>query len=431
VAGDLGGAAGAWASGRAALTTALVGDLDAAVQDLAAAHRDLPDPAPRGLIVLLTGAAATIEAVRGELRRGARRLAGLATATVPPDALAPDRWEHLAAMVVGAGGDAATALAMLGAPDGAASSTRHGLLTAWLSMRTGLLTPARDALTAVAGPVLRRDALLAAAVTAGLARRSGDERAVTTTWHRVAPVIADADVEVLLLDAWGELATTAAAVSPAESGAIADAMRAAVARAGSPWWAVAAEAWWRLERALVSGGPGRRTDGRPADPDPVDVAVDVARTLGALAATHPQQLGTRAEAATTWVGVLAGTAEPPAVARATTRLAAAGHRHEAAVLCGTAAALAADPAAARSLLVLVRGLRGQPGGRRRSAGDELSDREREVGRLVLDGLTHKEIGARLYISPKTVEQHVARLRQKLVASNRAELVAALRRTLEA
>jgi DNA-binding NarL/FixJ family response regulator len=58
--------------------------------------------------------------------------------------------------------------------------------------------------------------------------------------------------------------------------------------------------------------------------------------------------------------------------------------------------------------------------------DELSDREREVGTLVVDGLTHKEIGARLYISPKTVEQHVARLRQKLAVATRADLVAALR-----
>ena len=52
-----------------------------------------------------------------------------------------------------------------------------------------------------------------------------------------------------------------------------------------------------------------------------------------------------------------------------------------------------------------------------------------MGELLLDGLTQKEIGARLYISPKTVEQHVARLRQKLVAGNRAELVAALRAKL--
>ena len=52
-----------------------------------------------------------------------------------------------------------------------------------------------------------------------------------------------------------------------------------------------------------------------------------------------------------------------------------------------------------------------------------------TGALVVDGLTQKEIGARLYISPKTVEQHVARMRQKLAASNRAALVAALRTQL--
>ncbi|WP_235922115.1 response regulator transcription factor [Lentzea tibetensis] len=47
----------------------------------------------------------------------------------------------------------------------------------------------------------------------------------------------------------------------------------------------------------------------------------------------------------------------------------------------------------------------------------------------MDGLTHKEIGSRLYISPKTVEQHVARIRQKLAVSSRAELIASLRSRL--
>ena len=53
----------------------------------------------------------------------------------------------------------------------------------------------------------------------------------------------------------------------------------------------------------------------------------------------------------------------------------------------------------------------------------------EAPALVVDGLTHKEIGARLYLSPKTVEQHVAHLRRKLRASSRATLVAALRAQL--
>jgi DNA-binding CsgD family transcriptional regulator len=56
----------------------------------------------------------------------------------------------------------------------------------------------------------------------------------------------------------------------------------------------------------------------------------------------------------------------------------------------------------------------------------LSERELEVARLVLAGRTYREIGAQLYISPKTVEHHVARIRTKLGATTRAEFVAALR-----
>jgi DNA-binding CsgD family transcriptional regulator len=108
---------------------------------------------------------------------------------------------------------------------------------------------------------------------------------------------------------------------------------------------------------------------------------------------------------------------------------AAGRPWEAAALCVAAARRTDDPTATRELLGAGRGWRGR-GGRDRSAGpDDLSGREREIGRLILDGHTHREIGARLYISPKTVEQHVARLRQKLSVASRAELVSALRSRL--
>jgi DNA-binding CsgD family transcriptional regulator len=56
----------------------------------------------------------------------------------------------------------------------------------------------------------------------------------------------------------------------------------------------------------------------------------------------------------------------------------------------------------------------------------LSDREREVARLVVAGQTYREIGGRLYISAKTVEHHVSRMRQRLGASNRSDLLARLR-----
>jgi DNA-binding CsgD family transcriptional regulator len=49
-----------------------------------------------------------------------------------------------------------------------------------------------------------------------------------------------------------------------------------------------------------------------------------------------------------------------------------------------------------------------------------------VAELVLEGLTYKQIGERLFISAKTVEHHVARMRQRLGSTSRAELMAHLR-----
>ena len=49
--------------------------------------------------------------------------------------------------------------------------------------------------------------------------------------------------------------------------------------------------------------------------------------------------------------------------------------------------------------------------------------------LVDDGLTYKAIGAESFISPKTVEHHVAHIRSKLGAGSRAELLAAIRADL--
>jgi len=53
--------------------------------------------------------------------------------------------------------------------------------------------------------------------------------------------------------------------------------------------------------------------------------------------------------------------------------------------------------------------------------DRLTRREREVIRLVAAGYTYQEIGARLYISARTVETHAAAVLRKLQLSNRREL----------
>ena len=53
-------------------------------------------------------------------------------------------------------------------------------------------------------------------------------------------------------------------------------------------------------------------------------------------------------------------------------------------------------------------------------GDELSERERTVLRLLGDGLTEREIGGELYLSFNTVHSHVKAIYRKLGVSSRAE-----------
>jgi RNA polymerase sigma factor (sigma-70 family) len=52
----------------------------------------------------------------------------------------------------------------------------------------------------------------------------------------------------------------------------------------------------------------------------------------------------------------------------------------------------------------------------------LSDRELEVFQLIGRGLTMKEIGEELHLSPKTVEVHRASIRRKLQVGSAAELI---------
>jgi DNA-binding NarL/FixJ family response regulator len=53
--------------------------------------------------------------------------------------------------------------------------------------------------------------------------------------------------------------------------------------------------------------------------------------------------------------------------------------------------------------------------------DRLTQREREVMRLIARGYTYKEVAKELFISVKTVETHVSAVLRKLQLSNRHEL----------
>jgi DNA-binding NarL/FixJ family response regulator len=65
--------------------------------------------------------------------------------------------------------------------------------------------------------------------------------------------------------------------------------------------------------------------------------------------------------------------------------------------------------------------RGEPGP---ASLDRLTAREYEVLRLMSDGLSNKEIGARLFVSPKTVEKTVSVIFRKLEVSSRTAAVKA-------
>jgi DNA-binding NarL/FixJ family response regulator len=53
----------------------------------------------------------------------------------------------------------------------------------------------------------------------------------------------------------------------------------------------------------------------------------------------------------------------------------------------------------------------------------LNDRQVEVLRLAADGLSYKEIGARLRLSPRTVKYHMAEIMDRLHLDNRAQVLA--------
>jgi DNA-binding CsgD family transcriptional regulator len=350
----------------------------------------------------------------------------------PAPSLLPDTPHALGALLAVLAGDASTADRLLGralhGPPGV-RRTRHVLLRAWVGLRSGRYDEAvavtRDG---VGGPLPgMREELLLACVAAGLARRSGDVAALREAWATAEPLLVRRAADLWQLEQVEELAVAGARLRQEHrTEPVLAILEEALDGLGRPAAWEAAMAWLRLQCAVVredviaaEEATERLDRAAPAAPPP-------GRPPDGLHRARAQ-----AAAARCWTRALHGEVDADAVVDASALLLAAGLPWEASRLAGEAAIRSVDPAVARRLLERARELAGgTPSDRGSVPAVVLSERERAVAELVRAGRTHREIGAQLYLSPKTVEHHVARMRSKLGAATRAEFLAALAHVMD-
>lgn len=328
---------------------------------------------------------------------------------------------------------------------GDASRPRLFLLQAWALMQQDNADEARlainEAVKANHWALSPRDEFLLTALEVGLARRGSDVHGLVLAWDRARAAMMHVAVDLYSLLPWGELMIAAARLR--ETRRVSHYLQGVwdlLARLGNPpMWAVPVH-WAAVQAALLSESPA-----------------ELAPHAAALvrASEHSHLAAVLATGGKTWVSVLAGRFEASDVDAAARALAAVGMPWEGARLAGHAAAHASERRDMVKLLACARDLHPQSSGlsagaAERSEGDDgvpslrlvdnagsmvaedpsgLSAREREVARLLLEGKTYREIGEAIYISPRTAEHHVARMRRRLGAENRSDLLVRLRLAL--
>lgn len=315
---------------------------------------------------------------------------------------------------------------------GALAKRRHRLLRAWSALLAGDTARARAHLAAATGQpgaAEPRDWLLATALEAGIARRDSDLGALRAAWERAREAVVRHPADLFSLLPLGELAVTAARLGEQDRLvphlAEADLL---LGQLGNPALWESMLRWNRLHAAIIG--------------DEIAGAEQQAEALAAAADRDPY-VAVLAAGARSWLNVLAGTIDPVEVESAARGLHRVGLCWDGPRLAGQAAIRTSDRKAMLRLLDCARALQGkttksttdeQPrepatNGRAEAAAEvpgTLSEREREVAELIVDGLTYKEVGQRLFISAKTVEYHVARMRQRLGSSSRSDLLEQLR-----
>ena len=287
------------------------------------------------------------------------------------------------------------------------------------------------------GELHRRDALWAAALQTAIARRSGDAGALQKHWYAAMEVLAEYSVDLFALLPLGELWVAAARMRQVDQlRHTLDQAFALLESLGNPaLWSVPLH-WAGVHAGILANSPE-----------------SVAPHGQALTAAAADSTLARAlsGAGRTWLRVLANQVDADEVTAAARSLAQVGLTSDATRLAGQAALQTPDgrvsgrdaatgprPQAGRQLNRRPSDKRSDPRRPRGAAsaqprqpptGSPLSDREREVAELLLLGMPYRDIGGQLFISAKTVEHHVARIRRRLGAGSRSEMLSMLRAML--
>lgn len=344
----------------------------------------------------------------------------------------PDSPAALVGLAALHAGDVVRARSVLGravrAPEPPMFAHRHRLLAAWVKMQDGHLPQAAvDAGALPASGLHRRDALWAAALKTGLARRSGDAGTLQTQWSVAMDVLTEFSVDLYSLLPLGELWVAAARLRQADRLApVLDQAFGVLAGLGNPTAWVLPLHWSGVHAAILANSPEALT--------PHGQALTAA-------GAHSDFARALAMAGRSWLRVLARQVDVDDVTAAARGLARYGLGWDATRLAGQAALQAGDPRVSGAMLQVARDLKltsgaseaavesSSPRATPATAASPLSDREREVAELLVLGMPYRDIGAQLFISAKTVEHHVARIRRRLGAESRSEMLSMLRALL--
>ncbi len=434
----------AFVSAAGAIASLAVGDLPTARAALGAGNAGPPTSTSRAARSLAEGLLLSLEM---PYPSAVARLGQSIVAEPQPTGVAPDTPAALVTLAALHGGDPVRARSVISravrtAPqDGPESmafvARRHRLLLGWVKMLDGQLPAATAHVTAVAAhaeaPLRRRDALWAAALQTAIARRSGDSGAVQKHWYTAMEVLAEYSMDLFSLLPLGELWVAAARMRQVDRlRHTIDEAFALLESLGNPLlWSVPLH-WAGVHAGILANSPEAVA--------PHGQALTTAAGQSAFAKAL-------AQAGRTWLRVLANHVDTDEVSAAARTLSQFGLTWDATRLASQAALQTPDGRVSGAMLQLARDLKqtsaldAAPDVDTSTAADaphpsptrpvstRLSDREREVAELLLLGMPYRDIGTQLFISAKTVEHHVARIRRRLGAESRSEMLSMLRAML--